>query len=264
MRLRTTRIVQTGHAADEEPLVVAFQLTPQEVAQARDVVAAARYFETWGPQRLMPDRATWHVTVRLGDRELERYGIYAQPEFEPLERYLFRFVQQTRITAGLRRGTLGSARTALRSHRGPGVAHPAALVEELVARAAGLEDPRLCGEAAALLCSLPDAGDAVRGAEALLRQLEGDRRGRVLAAWVTELRPADRADHRAAFTPLALQEAAAAGIEAGPEERTVQRLAGASIDGRVLDESGAPLAGVSVSLLEVDRNYGVRTDPSVS
>ncbi len=41
----------------------------------------------------------------------------------------------------------------------------------------------------------------------------------------------------------------ATGIEAGPKERTVQLLKGATIAGRVVDETGAPLAAVLVSVL---------------
>jgi len=204
-----TRIVQAGSTADEDAVTLTFRLTSEEMARAREAVVAARFFEPWGPRSIATDQPTWHVTVRLGDRALEREKIYAEPEFEPLGRHLMPFARQARMTAELRRGDFALARSILCYRFDAGVAHPVALVEEVVACATRIEDAKRCAAAARLLACFPDVKDWVRGAEDLLSRLEGDRRGAVLWTWATDLRMAERADHRAAFTPLALAEVAA-------------------------------------------------------
>ena len=199
----STRIVKPGRLPDGVDLVLTFRLSPKEMDQARVAVAASRFFDSWCPEEPRLGGATWQVAVRLGDEALERTVTGVQPEFVPLEHYLYRFLRQARTTAVLRRGVV------VPRHRLRRVAHPAALVPEIVACAAGQEDPRRCADVARLLLEMPAAKDWLRGAEDLLTRLDGDRRGAVLAAWARELRPTERAEHRAVFTPLAVAEVTA-------------------------------------------------------
>ena len=219
----TTRITQAGRTAGEEPLVLTFRLTTEERARTRKAVVAARYFDTRDPARPPPtDSASWHVVIRLGDRQLEREDLGAHPGFEVLERELFRFVRQAQITAELRKGQTSSARSLLLHRFERGCVHPPALVDEIVACADGIDEPRRCGQAATPLVAMPVA-EWLRGAGDLLARVEGERRGEVLTAWAGELGRKERAANRDAFLPVALAEVVArwrGWLDMGVRERT--------------------------------------------
>jgi hypothetical protein len=137
---------------------------------------------------------------------MRRSGIHGSPEFEPLERHLRRFVQQASITAGLRRGDYHAALAMPYSYFS-GVAHLPALVDELVACAAGQTAPRRCAEAADLLFRVAGPSDWLRSAQDLLARIEGDCRAAALGAWTELLRRPESAGRRAGMAPLLHAEA---------------------------------------------------------
>ena len=201
----STRVTLAPRLGAEPSLDLAFRLTAEEFEEGRRAVTASHFFGNVDAPRVPTIHDQWRVTVHLGDEERTRVRL-TQPEFKPLRAYLSRFVTLADIVAGLRRGQSDRARTALLYPRGIRVLQPRILVTELVACAAGREDPRRCADVAKLLVAVPAAEDWLRGAKGLLRQLEGERRAAVLAVWGRELRTEARAAHRAAFTPLALHE----------------------------------------------------------
>ncbi len=197
---------ESPRLAGGKPEVVEFRLSPDDMARARDAVVAGRFFESWSPSPPVDDGSTWAVSVHLGGQELRRSGIRYPPEFEPLRRYLDRFVQQASITAGLRRGDYRAA-GAMPYGYFPGVAHLPSIVDELVACAARQTTPTRCAEAADLLFAVAGSADWLRPAQDLLARLEGDCRAAVLAAWTDRLHRPENADRRAAFAPTLLAEA---------------------------------------------------------
>jgi len=205
----STRVTQAARVDVKPSLVLTLRLTPEELDQGRRAVVAARFFESWGAERPALHEDLWNVTVRLGDVKRARASIGTLPAFKPLREYLFRFVTLADIVAGLRRGESDLARSTLRSRSVGRIVQPSVLVTELVACAAGREDPTRCAAVAKLLVALPASKDWLRGANELLPRIEGERRAAVLAAWAGELRAGERAAHRAAFAPLALTEVAA-------------------------------------------------------
>ena len=185
---------------------LSFFLTPTERQDLRAAVAAARFFDTWGGSTGVTDGPTWEVTVRSGSDERTRNHVYGQPEFEPLQRHLQRFVTQANVTRELREGAFDGVRSLLVYRSGGEVFRVLALAPEIVACASKLDAPARCATAAAILVHLPATEAWAQAAGELLATIDSDRRGAVLVGWVAELRPAAQTRSRAAFQPLAIAE----------------------------------------------------------
>lgn len=201
----TTITQDSSRGGKREPaLVLQFRLTPEELEEERSIVASSRFFDSWGRSRGATCQSTWRATIRVGERELAREGIYDQPEFESLLAYLHRFVMHAHVVGELRRGEFSGARSSLDR-----LVHPVSLVPELAECAVRTESADRCAIVAALLLDLPTSADPIRGVKDLLARLEADRRGAALSAWADAVKDERRAEMRAAFLPIALAEAEA-------------------------------------------------------
>src|SRR5262245_8853226 len=194
------------------PLVrTSFRLSSGDMDQLRDLVGQARFLAEWGPGGSRMHATTWDVTVVLGAHERRRERICSQPEFEPLERYLWRFVHQVETVERVRDGgAIWVAESLDREEERARLVRPEANVEELVpalAREAGdSERARNAYEPARHLARLAEPADGAARLAEILARAEGERRDAVLSAWVEEVKRAGRAAHRRTFDPIALAE----------------------------------------------------------
>jgi carboxypeptidase family protein len=215
-----TAVVTQGDRAGQR-FRLEMRLTESERADVRRAVADSKFFEDWGPPGGASDAPDWNVKVVLGSRERERSHIERALEFAPLERLLFRYVEQAEVLRSLVEGDavrvadqIGQKPFRERLLRPQEVeeALPAALVDVATTSSVPFLPPR----AAELLLESTPAdgfGDLVRKT---LARVEGERRDGVLLAWANELLaihrhhpdadPIDRSVQRRAFAPFAVAE----------------------------------------------------------
>lgn len=193
---------------------VAFRLEASELA---DLVRLVRESEVltdgppWARAGPGPSHASrWDLTIELGSASRSR-SFSAVQAFQPVERFLSRFIDQAETTRSLRAGdAIGVARRLMASAEAARLIRPAMLAAEtipaLVRTIVAAQKPWVASEAATALLALAPAEEWPARVREALAGTRGEIRDAVLGACAHGLREPSRGGQRAAFAQIAAAE----------------------------------------------------------
>jgi len=191
--------------------VLELRLTESEMTELRAKIVESRFFDEWTRSESATDLPTWNVTAELGERRKSRPQIYGQPQFDPLERFLWRVIDQAQTEEEIRGGGAVSVARRLESATERArLLRPDAVVAELesalVQCAIDAKRPNDAYEAARYLLVLLPAAEWLTRVRELLPTLADEPRDGALSAWAAGVTEPGREAQQSAFVPLAVAE----------------------------------------------------------